>query len=50
MVAKAIYNELDISKATFYVIIKKLIACGVVTQIPEENKVYFRLNPEHFDY
>ena len=50
MVAKEIYKELGISKATFYTITKKLIECGVVTQVPYENKIFFKLNPEYFDY
>lgn len=50
MTAKEICKELGYSKATFYAIIKKLIECGVVIQEPYENKVYFKLNPEYFDY
>jgi len=50
MTAKKIYSEFKISKSVFYTITNKLVECGVITQIPDGNKIFFKLNPEYFEY
>jgi hypothetical protein len=50
MTAKKICSEFKISKSVFYTIMKKLIENEVISQVPDENKVFFKLNPEYFEY
>ena len=50
MDSQEIWKTLEISKAKFYVIVNKLVECNVLVKEPYGNKVYYRFNPEHFDY
>jgi len=49
MDAKKIMKVCDIGKSLFYTIAEHLIQLNILVPVPEDGKVYYRLDPEYFE-